>query len=161
MQLVETVTVGSGGASSITFSNIPQTGKNLLILGSARDSYADIFGGFYAAFNGSTANRTNRFLFGNGSTVSSNTSTEAWAGWSTGSSATSNTFGNLSFYVANYTLGQSKLISTDAVTANTATTSYQGIVASRWADNAAITSITITPLGTFQQHSSASLYIIN
>jgi len=38
MQLIETVTVGAGGSSLITFSNVPQTGTDLLVTVSGRST---------------------------------------------------------------------------------------------------------------------------
>ncbi len=66
MTLVSTVTVGSGGASSIEWTSIPQSGKDLLILLSARAASNAIRNDVGVSFNGVTTNRTYRSLYGNG-----------------------------------------------------------------------------------------------
>ena len=68
MTLVSTTTVPSGGAASIEFTGIAGTGKDLLLLLSARGADSEL----RLTFNSDTgANYTHRRLQGNGSTVSS------------------------------------------------------------------------------------------
>ena len=68
---IQTVTVGSGGQSSISFSSIPSTYKHLQVRGISRDTSST-----YAAndmimqFNGDTAsNYVQHALYGNGSSA--------------------------------------------------------------------------------------------
>jgi hypothetical protein len=159
MTLVSTVTVGSGGAASIEFSGIPNTGKDLLVLVSARhDSTSSIT---EIRFNGSSANRTMRRLTGDGTNVFSGTDTNIWARGAR-SDATSSTFSNSSFYVSNYAVSQNKSVSVDGVSENNGTLANQEIQAGLWSQTAAITSVTLIPnSGNFVQHSTASLYIIS
>ena len=65
---ISTVTVGSGGASSVTFSSIPSTYKHLQIRGIARDSRATyVNSNLIIRFNGdSAANYSWHNLQGNG-----------------------------------------------------------------------------------------------
>ena len=70
MQLIAKQTVGAGGATSVTFSNIPQTYTDLKVVCSTRES-TDSYLGVY--FNGDTnsANYTSIILRGNGSGAAS------------------------------------------------------------------------------------------
>jgi len=164
MDLIQTVTVGSGGAASIEFTSIPQDGTDLVVLVSLRTNKASGNPDAIAMrFNGDTAgNYTTRWLEGTGSAAQSgNTTTGRIYGEHLGQHAayTSNTFGNASFYVANYTSSSSKSLSIDGVTENNATGSYQVLAAAVWNNSNAITSLAITGDGNdLLQHSTASLY---
>jgi hypothetical protein len=112
-----------------------------------------------AQFNGSSANFTQRYLDGNGSSASSSTTTSAWAGWIVGSDYTASTFSNNSMYIPNYLSSTNKSYSIDGVIETNGTTSYMGLVAGLWSNTAAITSITLTnATGDFTQYSTATLY---
>lgn len=164
MTLVSTVTVGAGGAASIEFTGIPQTGTDLLVVFSVR-SFDGSITYFDIRFNGDAgANYSNRSLYGTGTTaysdIESGSSIFAIASV-TPSTATANTFGNGSFYVPNYAGASAKSLSFDNVTENNATAAYQNITAGLWNSTAAITSVKIFPnASTFAQYSTASLYLI-
>ena len=156
MQHIETVTVGSGGAASITFSAIPQTFTDLVILLSDRSSRSATNDGVEIKLNGATP--TGRRLYGSGSSVVSDTSPEPLDG---GSTTTANTFSNIQIYIPNYaSTTQFKSFSADGVFENNATTAFQSIIAGLYSSNTAVTSVTLSldtgPL--FVEHSSASLY---
>jgi hypothetical protein len=157
MQLVSTVTVGAGGAASIEFTSIPQTGTDLVLKASLRNSVNN--GNGNIAFN-TGGTYTRRRLVGTGSSVSSDTLTPDF-NVST-SVSTANTFGNVAIYIPNYTGSTAKSYSVDSVNENNATLANQLIVAGLWDQTSAITSITLTPLGggTLTEGSTASLYII-
>lgn len=162
MTLVSTVTVGSGGAASIEFTNIPQTGKDLLILTSLRATTGSVVTGDYLRFNNdSGSNYTAIRLRGTGSSVDSSTTTGTeFTQIVNGNTSTSSTFSNNSIYISNYTSSSAKSVSADYVVENNATDSRQQLHAFRWSGTAAITSILMTGL-TYPQHSTASLYIIS
>ena len=161
-QIGTAVTVGSGGATDITFSSIPSTYTDLVINYSVRgtDSSANL--GFILKFNSNTSGYTERTLFGNGSSASSNTpATQPGIlfNYMNGSTSTSSTFSNGSIYVPNYASSSNKSVSSDSVTENNATASIVMMTAGLWSNSAAITSITLTPAaGTLVQHSTAYLY---
>ena len=164
--LIETVTVGAGGAAFIEFTGIAGTGQDLVCLVSMRTNKA---GGNPDAiefqFNSDTAgNYTTLWLEGTGSAVASasTTTTRGYAEHLGQHSAyTSNTFGNTSIYVSNYASASAKSISVDGVTENSATGSYQLLAAGKWNNTAAITSMKIYSGGnTLLQYSTASLYKI-
>jgi hypothetical protein len=157
--LIQSVTVGSGGAASIAFGSIPQTYTDLLIKLSLRSTTAVTNRTFYLNPNGSSANGTSRILIGNGASASSQTDTRITGRDIPGTSATSSVFGNAEFYIPNYRSSVAKSISVDAVMENNATTAVSGITANLWNVTDAITTLTFVPeLGDFAQYSSASLY---
>ena len=158
--LITTTTVGSGGASAITFTSIPQTYTDLLILHSTRTNRANIGDWLLFSFNGSTASFTERDLYGSGSAAGSSSSTPRYIAEIVGGNATASVFGNGVVYIPNYTSSNYKSYSADAVGENNATASFQVLIAGLWSNTAAITSITITPgsASTLSQYSSASLY---
>ena len=160
---IASVTVGSGGASTLAFSSIPSTYTDILLVTSLRDVTS---GGGVAkiTFNGSTSSYTARQLVGNGSSAYSDTSYGgsyySAEGSSVASGYTANTFSNGSFYIPNYAGSNNKSISTDTVVENNATSSYLALSAGLWSNSSAISSITITQYsgGTFAQYSTAYLY---
>ena len=158
MQHIETVTVGSGGAASITFSAIPDTFTDLIVVCSLRGNRADSTDYLpYVKFNGSTTGYSSRNLTGFGSSASSNTSL---VGLFNAANSTANTFGNMTIYIPNYRSAVAKSYSVDAVGENNATEAGQRITAALWTGTAAITSIELDPnFGSLLlEHSSASLY---
>jgi hypothetical protein len=158
MTLVSTVTVGSGGAASISFTGIPATGKDLLILVSIRGNGGNQY---RVQFNGDTAsNYPYRLLYGSGSSVFNDNGTNGPFDFINDSSTTSNTFSNSRIYVSNYAGSTNKSMSLDSVTENNGTTAYQAIQAATWNNTAAITSVTLNNVSALQ-HSTASLYIIS
>ena len=157
--LLEKITVGAAGASSVTFSGIPQTGYTDLVLKiSARGGQANTYATYTLAFNGSTSNRSMRQLYANGSTATSGSDANIGAD-SVGSTATANTFSNGEIYIPNYTSSNFKSLSLDNVTENNATEAWAELYAPLWSDTAAITSIVITGLSSnFAQYSTFYLY---
>lgn len=160
-EAIATVTVGSGGAADITFSSIPGTYTDLVVLLSARDATTTFFGGdgisFKVEFNGSTTNLSSRSLFGNGSSAASYNDTVIYGILSTAKD-TASTFGNASIYIPNYAGSTNKSVSIDAVAENNATSAGMRMTAGLWSNSAAITSVKILPYSTFMQHSTATLY---
>lgn len=158
MTLIEAVTVGSGGVSSINFTSIPQTYTDLLIQGSVRTSHAANWGAITFQINGSSSNQTVRRMYGGDSTVAVDTTNLPII--ITGSTATSSTFGMFDAYIHNYTGSQHKSMTIDSNNeSNDSSNIYQVIAALNWADSSAITSISLTPnTGPFVQYSTVYLY---
>jgi len=163
--LLEKITVGAAGASSVTFSSIPQTGyTDLVVKTSARNSNGTIYGGEYLFFNGATTNRSVKAIESNGASVSSFSTSYMIINSGVGANATANTFGNAEFYIPNYTSSNYKSVSNDGVGENNATTAYMDLAANLWSSTAAITSITISQssaalTGTnYSQYSTFYLY---
>ena len=156
---IATVTVGSGGAANMEFTNIPGTYTDLVVRLSGRTNHTDRDSAIIR-FNGSTSNYSQRRLTGDGSTASSNSSTTSIRAVTGDNGATANTFGNTEYYIPNYTSSNNKSVSIDGVGENNATSSEQNLVAGLWSDSASITTITLLPInGTlFMQYSTATLY---
>jgi hypothetical protein len=162
--LIQTVTVGSGGAASIEFTSIPQTYTDLLVLYSLRGSQAQVYTQASLTFNASSTGYYWRMLQGTGTSIGNQSVTNGSSigGFNgTGSSATANTFGNLRLYIPNYSGSQFKSCSINDVLETNASTTYMALVAGVWTNTNAITTITMTGLNNWVQHSSASLYGIS
>ena len=162
--LLERITVGLAGASSISFNNIPQTGyTDLKVVVSARDTRSgSVLNGLVIRFNGLSTGFSSRVLEGSGSGASSFTDTQGLIGENTSASATANTFSSTDIYIPNYTSSNYKSFSFDSVTENNATAAYADLGAGLWSNTAAITSVTLTSLNSasFVQYSTFSLYAL-
>jgi len=160
--LIASTTVGSGGASSVTFSSIPATYTDLKVVMSLRTNYAQNYDNFTMSINSSTTSFTFRMLYGSGSSVGSYNSTTGNITDIDAANNTANTFSNLDIYIPNYTSANNKSYSVDSVQENNATLAYAEMVAGLWSNTAAITSLTFTSNGgSFVQYSTAYLYGIN
>ena len=165
---ISTITVGSGGISSVSFNNIPQTYTDLKILGSARTVRSGASSDYLLIiFNGSSASGYEyRTLQGNGSAASSNNGGSGLSGTAIGfdrfpsSTATANTFGNFEMYIPNYTASRYKSISSDQVAENNASEAISLLQASIWANNSPISSIKFSIGGgtLIDVHSTFTLY---
>jgi len=154
---IRTVTVGSGGAASMDFTNIPATYTDLQLLVSIREETSATAVAFIK-FNNTTANRSERYLQGNGSTAVSGT-TAVLQFIACQPTDTANTFGNASIYIPNYAGSNYKSVSSDSVSENNATGAFSRLVAGLWSDTSAINQITITTdTGDVAEYSTATLY---
>jgi hypothetical protein len=154
---IATTTVGAGGASSISFTSIPQTYTDLKISLSGRTTYNGGPGDNISVTLNGNAVYGIRTLYGTGSSVVS-----GYDPFITNSAgATANTFGNADFYFPNYTSSNNKTVSFDGVTENNATLAYQFLTAGLWTTTSAITSISLAGQAggsTWTQYSTATLY---
>ena len=145
--LIETVTVGAGGASSIEFTSIPQTYTDLRIVLSARSLQGNIYGGGVLQFNSDTgSNYKWRRLRADGSATASDNSTSATSitNWDVaGANATASVFGTVIFDIPNYTSADQKSVSLEYVGENNATEAHMGMVAGLWTSTSAITSLSL------------------
>lgn len=159
--LINTQTIGAGGASSIDFNSIPQTYTDLLIVISARTAAAQNADNCKVTINGVTTNQSLRRLYGQGTGQASDALSYITIGNINGNSATASTFGNAQVLIPNYaSTTVNKAFSSDGVSENNAANSYQAINAGLWSSTAAITSLSLTTEtgSNFQQYSTASLY---
>jgi len=157
-KLIQTVTVGAGGASNIDFTSIPQTYTDLRIVYSLRNTNTSVIAEIQ--FNGLSTNLASRLLLGSGTATSSVTSSTTIRTYgSNPSDYTASVFSNLEVYIPNYTGSANKSVVMDFVTENNATAAYLGFSAGLWSSTAAITQVTLTVSGgNVAQYSSASLY---
>lgn len=155
--LISSVTVGAGGASSIDFTSIPSTYTDLVLVFSLRGSAAATNQEFSMFLNNNGTGYSFRRLFGSGTTASSDSGSSTAAPQAVGANATASTFSNGIAYFPNYAGSTNKSYSIDQVTENNATAAIQSITAALWSNTAAITQISIQGT-TIQQYSTAYLY---
>jgi len=158
--LIQSVTVGSGGAASIEFGSIPQTYTDLLVVTSVRTNRSAVVDNLQIEFNGLSTNLTFRLLYGGGTSATSASGSYGLVADANAATSTASVFSSHSIYIPNYTGSTNKSFSVDAVTENNATEAYQEMVAGLWSATSAITSLRLFPrTGTLLvQYSSASLY---
>lgn len=164
-QKIASVTVGSGGASSIDFTSIPSTYTDLVVKLSLRqDTIFTSDGNILAIEFNSTGSSSfsGKLLYSTGSAaLSANTYLNAVYYTSNPSDYTSNTFGNGEIYIYNYNGSQNKSFSSDSVYENNDTVARQGIQAGLWSSSSSITSVKLSPFtggAKFVQYSKATLY---
>lgn len=162
---IASVTVGSGGASSIDFTSIPSTYTDLVMKISARTDYASTGEPIYMALNGNTSNNSYRQLQGTGSGTGSYSGSGSAGNTAiadaSSATSTANTFGNSEIYIPNYAGSTAKSASGDAVSENNATAARADLYALLNTGTAAINQLTIYPSNTggkFVQYSTATLY---
>jgi hypothetical protein len=94
------------------------------------------------------------------SSASSTSDTSSFSASSSSATATASTFGNIEYYIPNYTGSTYKSISMDSVAENNTTTAYAILEAGLWSDTSAINRINLTSenAANFVQHSTFHLY---
>ena len=162
--LLEKITVGAAGASSVTFSSIPQTGyTDLKIVASLRSNNSAVYEFINCKFNGSTSGYSMQYIRGNGASAAAATpaiSTYLEIEMTNGDTSTANTFGNTEIYIPNYTSSNYKSVGVDSASEDNATTAYLDFLAGLWSNTSAITSISLAPqIGSaWKQYSTFYLY---
>lgn len=161
MELIASTTVGAGGATTITFSSIPQTYTDLVIFLNARSALSAAQSGHYLRFNSDGANNyTWRSMQGDGSNVAAAASSFGYLGLGPGSTAAANTFGNLQIYIPNYTGSNRKIWYSELAAENTAIAEVR-LLGGSWNNTAALTAISLNfedQGANLVQYSTASLY---
>jgi len=164
---IATVTIGSGGSSSVTFSSIPSTYQHLQLRAIGRTNRSANGDYSLIAFNSDTSssNYTTHYLSGNGSTADAGAYVNSFGGalvnrWGAASD-TASTFGALVLDILDYanTNKYSTVRSLGGLETNTSN-SQINLQSAVWLNTAAISTLTITPgAGTaFNQYSSFALY---
>ena len=168
MQLIAKQTVGAGGASSVTFSNIPQTYTDLKLVMSVDTTPTGTYNWGYITFNGVTSNYSQRFLYGDGSSAQSFTwgaSSQLSSGMLNNASQTASTFTSCEYYIPNYTsTTTAKSVSSESAMENNATSAYLTMGAGLWNPGTQdyIRTIAIAPeTGSFVEFSTFYLYGIS
>jgi len=164
LQPIFTQTVGSGGASTITFNNIPQTYTDLMIKMSVRSSGAgpmDAYMWFQDGTGKSNYSFTNLQGDGGGGGIecyrASNTG-QMSPYTSQGTDASSNAFGSVEIYIPNYTSSNYKQVVSENTTENNGSTVRTTLAAGLWRSTSAITQINFNLAYGFVQYSTFSLY---
>jgi hypothetical protein len=161
---IKTVTVGSGGSSTITFSDIPQSYQHLQIRCIARDNQGSGINNDIMRFNSdSGSNYSHHYIYGTGS------------GTPVSSGGTNNNSIPVAIYVTSAGSGTGRFAATvidilDYSNTNkyTTTRSFIGgddngsgivlLTSGGWRNTAAVNTITFPSSGTFQQYSHFALY---
>jgi len=162
--LIASNTVGSGGAATVTFSSIPATYTDLVLLASPRGSVAE--DGFSVRINNDSATNYEFLqINGSGSAVASSSGTVSSAavgGRQPESGYTANVFGNNQFYFPNYAGSKNKAVAVDAVNENNATAARTQFTSDLYPQTTAISRLDAFPgSGAFVQYSSFYLYGIS
>lgn len=163
-ELIETITVGSGGAASVTFSSLntySTTYQHLQIRAVARGAGSGASDYIGIRLNGDTgSNYSWHQIFGNGSSVGSGaatSTTRGLVGEIAGSSQTANSFGASVIDILDPYEAKNKTIR--ALSGNPITA--VNLWSSAWYNTASLTSITLLEYdgqGNFAQYSRFSLY---
>lgn len=161
--LLATQTVGNGGASTVTFANIPQSGyTDLKIIISGRNGQSAYSDGFSLYVNGGTSYSTIELYNQNASANSYGPRTGSsylFCGHLPGNSSTANTFGSHEITIPNYTSTGVKSVSIEGTAENNGSQVYQVLYAGLITNGASISSITLDSLTyTFQAGSTFYLY---
>ena len=165
LQPIYTQTVGSGGAASITFNNIPQTFTDLKVVISARSTQAAIVQSMPMGFNANAAGAvfSQTWIVGDGLYVSSSrygSNVNLYPFYINGANATANTFGNGEIYISNYSSTTTyKSIICDGITETNAASGLNiQLNAMLYSSNTAVSSITLYGNPSFVQYSTFTLY---
>lgn len=161
-----TSTTLSSTASSVTFSNIPQTYTDLILHQSAISNVSTALAGNYnLEFNGVTTGYSGRRIYADPSGgAASDTGTPKWAGFIPGTGATQNVPNSCTLYIGNYTSSNFKPWKLDVVVENLTSSAYEGLGTNLWSNTAAITSIVLKDIssgantGSFLANSTFTLY---
>jgi hypothetical protein len=164
--LISSTTVGSGGASTVTLSSIPQTYNDLVLYSNSRLASGGARYDGTMTMNSVTTNY--RFTYGEG--YATNSIYTSGANTAAGqeilvnqSNHTANYFSASQFYIANYTstaLKPSLYLQCDP--SDSASQFYIQTGTGLFPSGAAISSLTITPnIGNIAQYSSFHLYGIS
>lgn len=165
--LINSTTIGAGGATSIEFTSIPATYTDLTVVCSLRTTRSFAYDDPILQFNNNTSNYSYTVLRGTGSAASSyraSSTTFIYLGECNGDTSTASTFSNQSIYIPNYTSSSNKPISIASSQEDNTTAAYSDAIAGLWANSSAITSLKISIASSgasFKQYSSAYLYGIS
>ena len=173
-KIIDSIT--ATGGTSVSFTSIPQTYTDLVILISAKSTYTGGGGSlsFSISFNSNTTNYNSRSLqmYASASIANNNDTTLTLGGitggWirgigTTSFSATTSTYSNSKIYIPGYTSSNNKSFWAECTAEDNAGsgTSANSIVmhSGQWANSAAITDIAFgLELGTFVSPSTFYLY---
>jgi hypothetical protein len=159
---IQTVTVGSGGSATVTFTSIPATYTHLQVRALSKDSRTNANSAFDIRFNGDTAsNYSTHDLSADGSTVfvggTANLSAIGIGNSSGGTNA--NIFGAQVVDILDYA-NTNKYKTVRTLSGHDQNGSgFIMLISGNWRNTAAVTSITIIPLvANIEEYSQFALY---
>jgi len=162
-ELIETVEVGSGGATSIEFTSIPQDGIDLVVLLSLRNERNFYIDSVYVYVNGTRWNIAGQSLSATG-TYGVSASGAITQLSTNGATTDANSFSSTQVYFSNYTASSNHPVSIDEVIpTNTSGDWSIALTATNDTVTSGITSLKFEEPGAtdnFVQYSSISLYKI-
>jgi len=164
MTLIETITVGSGGATSIEFTSIPQDGVELYAEFSTRSNNSALVKNIRIYFNGQTGGTyPTCYIDGNGSSTQFSNTGYSFGGRTNSAGSTAGTFTSTGIRMPNYTSTGTHLSLIESVAENAAAECYLFLAAQGLTTSGAITSMKFetSSADTLLEHSSASLYTIS
>lgn len=156
--LISSVTVGAGGAANITFTSIPATYTDLVILYSTR---AESSGTNWINMTlGSGGTYSTIYLYGTGSVVNGGSGVFAV---NEAADYTANTFANGEIYIPNYLTNTIKSVIANSVSERNGSSSETNLGSLGWSGTSAVSTIVLTTdAGTdWNQYSTAYLYGIS
>ena len=154
----------SSSTYSVTFSSIPSTYTDLLLVFSTRCDYGSD-GGYEveASMNSVTTGYSSLTLYTDGSATGSVTASNpffTWAGGMTRGGNTANTFANSQMYIPNYAGSNAKSVATDSVTEYNGTNVFNEFAGHINTSTASITSITLYAWQSFINFVSGSTFYL-
>ena len=160
---IATSSVGSGGASSISFTPIPSTYKHLQVRGIMRDTRATNPDSLLLTFNSdSGTNYSYHYLNGDGSITDSVGAASAnyiFLSRFAGANQTANAFGGIVIDILEYANANNYKTTRSIGGYDANGVGAVKLDSGNWRNTAAITSLTLTPANTsFVQYSSFALY---
>lgn len=161
---IASVTVGSGGQASISFTSIPSTYQHLQIRGIGRDTHGSAAHSLRLRFNSdSGSNYTYHALTGDGSSASAGALTAQpaqYPGYLMGISGGANVFASTIIDVLDYANTNKNKVTRTLSGVDDNGSGQIGLFSGMWINTAAITSIELLPVAStnFAQFSSFALY---
>ena len=153
--LLDSVTLSSS-ASSVTFSSIDQSYRDLVLVGEVYKDSGSAFAYTIGYLNGDTANNyTSVWMRGDGSSASSSTGTDYIRFTTIAVNSTSPNFFVAQFLDYSATDKHKTILSRG----NSRGTSYTEAIANRWANTSAITQIQLFNFSTYEYGAGTKLYL--
>jgi hypothetical protein len=166
LKLIQTITVGSGGAANVTFSSVPQTFTDLVFTVSARSTSSDFLDSIFISINGGAEGNvfTQVWAKGEGGGASADQYATPislnYPFYNSAATTTANTFGSGLIYLPNYTVAASRSFIFDGGTENNSTTLYRmDLGGGRFNSTATISQIALGfANGNLVENSTISMY---
>ena len=158
---IQTVTVGSGGASSVSFSSIPSTYKHLQVRILTRSTFGANEWPIFVQLNGNGSGYAYHDLQGNGSAVSASASSSQslmQLGDTSAANGTANSFGVFIMDILDYADTNKNKTGRTLYGYDLNGSGKVGLRSGLWANTAAVTSLSFGTGGNFAEYSSFALY---
>jgi len=158
---IATVTVGAGGASSVSFSSIPSTYKHLQVRILTRSTFGANEWPIFVQFNGSGSGYAYHDLQGNGSSASASGSSSQslyQLGDTSAANGTASSFGVFILDVLDYADTNKNKTGRTLYGYDLNGSGKVGLRSGLWANTSAISSMSFGTGGDFAQYSSFALY---